>query len=247
MSDNKTKLNEFNFVSETSSTNELDLGSAADDGLQFLYGRALFWEEQQPIPARPPSSVRRMYSRHQERSKSSAGLKRSSSLKRSATMLPRSKSSGYGFKSLPRTPSTQVSRLRRREATGGKTAKDDANNKLKNNNGLFPNGGPPPVYFEGGTQTEFSPPVSPLLLTDSMLDLGPTEQYERMSLPGSVIPEEERQSLVSPVPSGQFVHPPPAPIQKDLTKSDIKLEDMDNTDKDYNHEIFRVEEVTIAI
>ena len=243
---------------ETSSKNENELGGMADDGLQFLYGRALFWEEQQPIPARPPSSVRRMYSRHdstrgsERRAKSSAGLhrsntgvKRSASLKRSATTLSGVKSSGYGFKTVPRTPSTQVSRLRRRE---GKQAKDDANDKLKNDDGFVPNGGPKLAYFDGGTQTEFSPPMSPLLLTDSALDFAPGEPYERLSLPGSVILEEEGQSVGSPAPSGTFIHPPPKPIQKEVTKSDIQLEEVDNDiDQDYNYGAFGDEEVTIAI
>ena len=231
----------------------------ADDGLQFLYGRALFWEDQQPIPARPPSSVRRLYSRHEStrgserRAKSSAGLhrsntgvKRSASLKRSATTLSRVKGSGYGFKTVPRTPSTQVSRLRRRE---GKQAKNDSNEKLKNENEVFPNGGPKLAYFDGGTQTEFSPSISPLLLTDSALDFAPYEQTERMSLPGSVILEEEGQSVVSPAPSGTFIHPSPNPIQKEVTKSDIKLEELNDNDidKDYNYGAFGDEEVTIAI
>ena len=216
----------------------------------------MFWEEQQPIPARPPTSLRKLYSRHdstrgsERRAKSSAGLhrsntgiKRSASLKRSATTLSgKVKGSGYGYKTVPRTPSTQVSRLRRRE---GKQAKHDAN---KNDDSMVPNGGPKLAYFDGGTQTEFSPPISPLLLTDTAIDFSPGEQIERMSLPGSVILEEEGQSVDSRAPSGTFIHPPPKPIQKEVTKSDIKLEEVDNDiDNDYNYGAFGDEEVTIAI
>ena len=204
-----------------------------------------------------------MYShRESDRAKSSAGLKRSSSLKRSATTLSRSKSSSYKFKTLPRTPSTQVSRLRRRQPmTPGKKTKDNANNKLKNDS--LPNGGAPLVYFEGGTQTDFSPPLSPLLLTDSARDLTPLDHLERMSLPGSIILEEDRQSMadstfIHPAPGpmrredtaeSTFMHPPPGPLRSELTKSDIQLEEMDENggDNDYNHETFGNEEVTIAI
>lgn len=34
-----------------------DLKSQANDGLEYLYDRATFWEEQKPIPNRPMSFV----------------------------------------------------------------------------------------------------------------------------------------------------------------------------------------------
>ena len=186
-----------------------------------------------------------MYShRESDRAKLSAGLKRSSSLKRSVTTLSRSKSSGYKNKTLPRTPSTQVSRLRRRDTTNaGKRAKDNLNSEV------VPNGGVPLIYFDGGTQTEFSPPLSPVMLTDSARDLTPADQIERMSLPGSVVLEDERQSVVTPMPNSTFIHPPPGPLRTEVTRSDIKLEEVEENDidNDYNHQRFADEEVTFAI
>lgn len=188
----------FDYVQESTSNSEKGLMSSAQTSLQYLYGRALFWEQQEPIPVRPPSHVKRMYSRY-ERPKSS-----SKSMQRSSTMLSRS---GHGR--VPRTPSTQVSRLKKRE-TLSKTKKSAT--KKPEAKEL-----PLPEFFEGGTQTDFSPiPLTPVMIDDTL------DVTERLSLRSSV--------------DGGYAgtHTPVIPFTKEVTRSDIKLEEYDNDMFDQN-------------
>ena len=122
----------------------------------------------------------------------------------------------------PRTPSTQVSKMKRREKQG-KKEKNATNQEIAN-------GTIPIVYFEGGTQTDFSPipPLTPLEF----------EQYlERVSLPGSTIDEK---SVEENMPT----------ISKELTKSDIKLEEYDGLEyigeEDFNN-VPPKEEILVSV
>ena len=133
-----------------------------------------------------------MYSRY-EPSKSAK------SLQRSATES--------GHKRPIRTPSTQVSRLRKRE-TMDKKKKDDLNNNRKASNGI-------PSFFQEGTQTDFSPmpPLTPVSITeDANVDTMSN------SLPQS--PEQERYDT------------PVMPFLKEVTRSDIKLEEFNMAEED---------------
>ncbi|KAL4230764.1 hypothetical protein ACF0H5_011139 [Mactra antiquata] len=187
------------YIVESTSNSEKDLMSSAQQSLHYLYGRALFWEQQEPIPTRPPSHVKRMYSRY-ERPKSSG-----KSIQRSSTMLSRS---GHGR--VPRTPSTQVSRLKRRETAS----------KTKRKTTPKPEALPLPEFFEGGTQTDFSPiPLTPVMVEDTLDATG------RLSLPTS------EAGIETPV----------IPFTKELTKSDIKLEEYDNGMYDQDDPNFMVQ------
>jgi len=190
----------FDYVKKSSSANEDELFSAADESLQFLYGRALFWEQKEPIPNRPPSHVKRMYSRYEQ-------PKSSKSLQRSATTPSRS-----GKKVPPRTPSTQVSRMKKREKMD-KKAKNEVNKETADlSNGVIPTSA---VYFEGGTQTDFSPvpPLTPVMVTQE------GGHDEQVSLPGSAILYEEDPGI---------------PYSKEVTRSDIKIEYDYDDDQQYH-------------
>jgi hypothetical protein len=189
--------------------------SSADESLQYLYGRALFWELQEPIPARPPSHVKRMYSRYES--------PKTSGLQRSSTTLSRS-----GHKRVPRTPSTQVSRLKKR---------DNLNKKKKDNlNKLESQKSPLPEFFEDGTQTDFSPiPMTPVMISDiNNID----NDDSRLSLQGSVALERFETPVI--------------PFTKEVTKSDIKLEEFDTNmfdeeDPNYMYQPYQEEEVKVAV
>lgn len=176
------------YTLESTTNSEKDLFSSADESLQYLYGRALFWEQKEPLPTRPTSYVKRMFSRYEPG-------KSAKSLQRSATSVARSSQ-----KRPTRTPSTQVSRLRKREAID-KQKKEEINRRKSSTL-------PVPSYFEGGTQTDFSPmpPLTPVSINDDA-NVDPTE----LSLPRS--PEQERYDT------------PVMPFLKEVTRSDIKLEE----------------------
>lgn len=201
--------------------------NSADESLQFLYGRALFWEQKEPIPTRPTSHVKRMFSRY-------SPTKSSKSLQRSATAAAHS-----GHKRPTRTPSTQVSRLKKREAMD-KKKKEEMNKQTAN-------GLPAPSFFEGGTQTEFSPmpPLTPVSITEEA-----NVDHTELSLPNS--PDQERYDT------------PIMPFSKEVTKSDIKLEEFTidetgeeeqenmqnnifNFDPNYEYQTNVDEEVTAAV
>lgn len=184
--------------------------NSADESLQFLYGRALFWEQKQPIPARPPSHVKRMYSRYDP--------PKSSNIQRSSTTMSRS-----GHKRVPRTPSTQVSRLKKRE-------RQDKKKKETNQETI-----PVPEFFEGGTQTDFSPiPMTPVMISD----INNLDAIDQLSLPGSVAKER--------------IETPVIPFSKEVTKSDIKLEEFENNifdedDPNFMYQPYQEEDITAAV
>lgn len=203
------------YITESTSNTENDLLSSADASLQFLYGRALFWELQEPIPARPSSNLKRLFSKYDP--------PKSNTIQRSSTTLSRS-----GHTRVPRTPSTQVSRLKKREHVDKK--KKEALNKLEANKS------PVHEYLEDGTQTDFSPmPMTPVIISD-MNDIG---SMERLSLPGSVAEDRIDTPIIT--------------FSKEVTKSDIKLEEYNNDmfdEEDPNYLSQRVHEeegVTVAI
>ncbi|KAL3878514.1 hypothetical protein ACJMK2_030854 [Sinanodonta woodiana] len=51
----------FDYVIRTKTPTEGDIFAKALDGLEFLYERAVFWEQQEPIPPRPIPGVLKMY------------------------------------------------------------------------------------------------------------------------------------------------------------------------------------------
>ncbi|KAH3834040.1 hypothetical protein DPMN_107358 [Dreissena polymorpha] len=217
----------FDYVKKTTTDTEQNLMQSADKSLDFLYGRAMFWEEKEPIPERPPSHVKRMFSRY-EPSKSPT-----KSLQRSATILSRNGISRNSVHRAPstslatrtpstrkatrtpslrqnlRTPSTQVSRLKKREQLD-KKKKENLNNASKKTS----------KYLEDSTQTDFSP-IPSITPVEGMAIEGNLEAFDTMSLPRSPGIQIDRLS-------------PVMPLQREVTRADIQLEEYDGQEAEYD-------------
>jgi len=90
-----------------------------------------------------------------------------------------------------------------------------------------------PAYFEGGTQTEFSP-IPSLTPVDIAME-GNLEAIADMSIP--------------PTPDVDGQQTPVIPLMKEVTRSDIQLEEYDFDDDDqprYNNQMID-EDVVVAI